>query len=151
MYSKKKKKSLYAINKNRFIRLTKKFKNNNHIIYKKNVFPPKIFKKIIYITNKLKSQVKLDTFTNSRYGLHVPKKSKLYSIIYNKTFKSIIEKIVNEELDYSDFPIEYRIYPNKSIGMKWHSDLKLYSKPQYELVFTIDNTSNSKTVWKKKK
>lgn len=144
-----KKKSLYNRNRLKFKKLTKKFRNNNHIIYKKNILPKKLFQKIVNITHNYKTELKLDNFTKSRYGLHIPKDSKIYSIIYSKKFKSMIEKIVNTKLDYSNFPIEYRIYPENSSGMRWHSDLKLYTKPQYELVFTIKNDSDSKTVWKK--
>ena len=31
--------------------------------------------------------------------------------------------------------------------MKWHIDTLLYDKPQYELIYTIDNSSNSVTEW----
>jgi len=143
------KKPLYNRSRLKFKKLTKKFKKNNYIIYKKNILPKKLFQKIVNITNDYKNELKTDNFTKSRYGLHIPKKSKIYSIIYSKKFKSMIEKIVNTKLEYSDFPIEYRLYPENSDGMPWHSDLKLYTKPQYELVFTIMNNSDSKTVWKK--
>ena len=145
-----KKKSIYNCRNKCLRKLTKKFLKNNYIIYKKNIFPKEIYDEIVKLTNNYKSKLKRDKYNKNRYGCYVPKNSKLYSIIYSKKFKSILEKIVNEKLDYSDFPIEYRIYPNKSKGMSWHSDSLLYNEPQYELVFTINNTSNSKTVWRDK-
>lgn len=31
--------------------------------------------------------------------------------------------------------------------MDWHQDVALYTEPQYELVFTLSNTSDSQTQW----
>ena len=47
----------------------------------------------------------------------------------------------------SSLPIEYRIYPEKSNGMEWHKDTQLYNNPQYECVYTIENNSDSYTLW----
>lgn len=44
----------------------------------------------------------------------------------------------------SQIPCEYRLY-DKSQGMKWHKDIQLYVKPQYECVYTISNNSDSTT------
>jgi len=46
----------------------------------------------------------------------------------------------------SDTPVEYRLYP-KGGQMDWHKDTVLYTKPQYEMVYTVNNTSDSKTLW----
>ena len=42
--------------------------------------------------------------------------------------------------------MEYRIY-EKGGRMGWHCDDQLYMKRQYEIVYTTENTSNSKTQW----
>jgi hypothetical protein len=42
----------------------------------------------------------------------------------------------------ADVPVEYRVYPEGS-AMDWHQDVALYKTPQYELVFTLENTSDS--------
>ena len=43
-------------------------------------------------------------------------------------------------------PVEYRYY---GVGgmMDWHRDTQLYDVPQYEMVYTVDNTSDSETQW----
>ena len=46
----------------------------------------------------------------------------------------------------SDTPVEYRIY-GKGGMMDWHRDVKLYKDPQYEMVYTVENTSDSMTQW----
>ena len=43
-------------------------------------------------------------------------------------------------------PVEYRVYENGGM-MKWHRDDQMYRKPQYEIVYTVDNTSDSRTEW----
>ena len=39
------------------------------------------------------------------------------------------------------------MYPKKSKGMPWHSDLQLYKKAQYEVVLTVHNSSDSRLLW----
>jgi len=70
------------------------------------------------------------------------------SIFYSNDCINRISNIVGNNAIYkSNFPIEYRIYPHKSPGMKCHKDTLLYDKPQYEVVYTIDNDSDSYTTW----
>ena len=47
----------------------------------------------------------------------------------------------------SDVPVEYRIYPSGG-SMDWHRDVALYTEPQFEIVCTIHNSSDSGTEWK---
>jgi hypothetical protein len=68
----------------------------------------------------------------------------LYNLIYNKKLKKFIKYISNKDLKIPSFPIEYRIYPKKSIGMKMHKDIALYENTYYECVLTLVNKSNSK-------
>jgi hypothetical protein len=48
-----------------------------------------------------------------------------------------------------DVPAELRVYQRRGAGMAWHQDDVLYDPPQVEVVFTIENTSNCATRWKK--
>lgn len=43
----------------------------------------------------------------------------------------------------SDFPIELRQYP-RGAEMPWHLDEQMYASPQWELIYTLDNTSDSR-------
>jgi hypothetical protein len=47
----------------------------------------------------------------------------------------------------SDVPVEYRIYPFGG-SIDWHRDVALYTEPQFEIVCTIHNSSDSRTEWK---
>ena len=46
----------------------------------------------------------------------------------------------------SDFPMELRNYP-RGASMPWHRDEQMYASPQWELIYTITNDSDSKTEW----
>ena len=46
----------------------------------------------------------------------------------------------------TDLPIELRVYPTGSLGMKWHQDTPLGQK--YECVYTVANTSDSQTLYR---
>ena len=49
-----------------------------------------------------------------------------------------------------DVPVEYRVY-GMGGHMNWHSDTQLYVPEQYELIYTIDNTSDMTFKWKQHK
>ena len=128
--------------------------NSNGIIYIENVFTPSVFQTIKHTCKSLNKTLKKDNLINGiRYGTHI-NKGYIKNILDSSEFTHFVNKIVNNQLKpqikLSDFPIEYRIYPNKSSGMEWHSDTLLYSVPQYECVFTIENNSDSNTLWKNK-
>mgnify|MGYP001804355112 CR=1 FL=1 len=46
----------------------------------------------------------------------------------------------------ADFPVEFRVYPSGSF-MDWHRDCLLYQTPQLEVVFCVENSSDSRTEW----
>ncbi|KAF6261555.1 hypothetical protein COO60DRAFT_1625308 [Scenedesmus sp. NREL 46B-D3] len=47
----------------------------------------------------------------------------------------------------SEFPIELRAYP-KGAAMPWHKDEQMFASPQWEVIYTIDNSSDSFTEWR---
>ena len=66
-------------------------------------------------------------------------------IFYSENIINKIQSIIDNKIMKSNFPIEYRIYPKGSEGMKCHKDTLLYDEPQYEMVYTIENESDSYT------
>tara|TARA_B110000285_G_scaffold216081_1_gene263035 strand:+ start:313 stop:981 length:669 start_codon:yes stop_codon:yes gene_type:complete len=117
--------------------------------------------KIIYIDNflnkneidKILNNIKnIKNLKNEKFRLIKPLDNdinkEIYDIFYSyNNLNKLKKKLKNNKILKSDFPIEYRIYPNKSDGMKLHSDILLYDLPQYEAIYTINNTSDSKTKW----
>lgn len=64
-----------------------------------------------------------------------------------KSYEEKIKKLVINKKIYlaNNFPIEYRKYVKGSF-MNKHKDILIYKIPQYECVFTISNTTDSKTI-----
>jgi len=129
-------------------KISNTFNKNNGIIYLENIFDPSIFKQIKMECKNLNKNLKKDYLINGkRFGTYI-KNGYIYNILHNIKFNNLINNIVNNNCIMSTFPIEYRLYPKGSNGMKWHSDTLLFDKPQYECVYTIENTSDSKTQYK---
>ena len=74
---------------------------------------------------------------------------KLYNLIYNNsTIKKIADEVFKEKYSKRPlFPIEYRLYPEKSFGMGWHKDTSLFNPDCLEVVMTIENNSDMKFLW----
>ena len=70
--------------------------------------------------------------------------NQINDLFYSNQKIQEINKNTNNIVRRSRIPIEYRIY-QKNKGMHWHKDILLYKEPQYECVFTISNTSTSRT------
>ena len=118
--------------------------SKNDIYYIEDFFSPNEFK---IITTYLKNIPRKD-FKNEKFRLVSPlNNDKINKIVYSQKNINKINKIVGKKLFKSNFPIEYRIYPTKSPGMNCHSDTLLYDLPQYEVVLTISNSSDSYTTW----
>ena len=62
---------------------------------------------------------------------------KINDIFYSEKYINKIKNYVNSDIKKSNFPIEFRVYPTGSEGMKCHKDTLLYEEPQYEMVYTI--------------
>ena len=70
----------------------------------------------------------------------------------DKKLQKLFYKLHNYKLKPSQLPVEYRLYPENSTGMRWHKDLKLTQPRQVEMVYTIhNNNKNTKLVWKVEK
>ena len=124
----------------------KKYDNyDNSLFIIENFYKEKDF---INIRENLKNFNKLynDERIPSRKTICFKDKKKhqnLYRLIYNSSLKKFIKKLDKRKMILPSFPIEYRKYENKSIGMNWHKDLALYSGEYFEAVLTIDNYSDS--------
>jgi hypothetical protein len=47
-----------------------------------------------------------------------------------------------------EIPVEVRLYEQVGASMAWHQDDVMYSPPQLEVVFTLENNSDCITMWK---
>jgi len=127
------------------------FKNDiiykDKIIYIEDFLNNYEYKKIL---NNLENDNR--SFIDEKFRLLLPlnidNNKYVYDTFYSDKYTNLIrKKLSNFNIYKSDFPIEYRIYPTYSTGMKWHSDTLLYDLPQYEAIYTIHNHSDSLTKW----
>ena len=85
-----------------------------------------------------------------RKTIVIDKNSYLNTIFYGDKFLNYLYKILGFRVKPSNnLPIEFRIY-EKGGKMDWHRDYVdkvVRNCPQIEIVFTLENTSDSKTLW----
>jgi len=108
---------------------------------------------IVQETNKLCHQLAdepIDNTTVIRKKVEIEKESFIHRIFHGQPFIDKLNKILGMKLEPSPLrTLEYRLY---DIGghMDWHIDTRVTTKkcPQIEVVYTIENTSDSTTVWR---
>lgn len=115
-------------------------KDKHSVTYIEDYFSCEDFDMIQKETEKFKNLLgpERSQCAHNRLGCHVPGDSPVISLL-NSIY-------LGEGVFPSDVPVEYRVYREGS-SMDWHSDTPLYTDPQYELVFTVDNTTDSYTEW----
>eukprot|EP00854_Cymbomonas_tetramitiformis_P026378 gene26378-32354_t len=64
-----------------------------------------------------------------------------------KTASRVSELVGEQVVSAHDEGLELRVYTPGS-SMDWHTDELLYAAPQYELVLTLWNSSDSRTEWR---
>ena len=97
-------------------------KINDNLVYIENFLDEKDFQKILRLdTNK--NTFKKESF---RYIKPLKKDSYVYDIFYSQKILNQLKSQLSEKIKKSDFPIEHRIYPIDSMGMKPHKDTLMY-------------------------
>ena len=125
------------------------YKYKDELFIYNNFFEPEQFitlKKLLkYI--KFKDDNRLSTRKTN--CLFYNNNKQLYQMIYNHPkIKQIATEILRDNYKKNpSFPIEYRIYPEKSLGMDWHKDTSLFNPDCLEVVFTTENNSDMKFQW----
>jgi hypothetical protein len=108
---------------------------------------------VVHETNKLHHQLVDESADNAdviRKKVEIDKDSLLYHIFHGQPFIDKLNTILGMKLESSPIrTLEYRTY---DIGgqMDWHIDTRVTTKQcaQIEVVYTIQNTSDSTTVWR---
>lgn len=144
----------YMKYKNKFLKLKKMIggsTNRNDIWIEDNFFENNKFNTINAYCKNLLNELKSDDRIPDRKTLclHPEKHKIIYDLIYddpkfNKYIKSISDKKYKVR---PSFPIELRLYPTGSNGMRWHMDKSMFSPDCYEIVLTLENTSDSKFLY----
>ena len=122
------------------------------VYFYKNVLSQDDYKKVFEECNRLKPNLELQYSDDTVRNVIKVKNnnSPLNDIFYSDKFINYLYKKLGFKLKPSqNLPIEFRTY---EIGgkMAWHRDYvdKVVNNcPQIEVVFTLENNSDSKTVW----
>ena len=126
--------------------------NYRHDIWiENNFFEDNKFSKISNYCKKLLNDLKEDERTDDRKTLclHPEKHKEVYDLIYDDPkFNEYIKSISTRKYRLRPtFPIELRMYPTGSKGMRWHMDTSMFSPDCFEVVLTLENTSDSKFLY----
>ncbi|CAM9345667.1 unnamed protein product [Discosporangium mesarthrocarpum] len=90
------------------------------------------------------------SIARGRLVAEVPKESNIHRIFTGDQVKAALKSVAGEEEMFaSGLPVELRLYPRWS-RMGWHYDDVLFARPQYEVIYTLENTSDSLTEWEDK-
>ena len=119
---------------------------NKRIVYKVNVFEKSVHEKIRQECSALTSKLVVEDIPNDvkRKKVHIDRTHYIHNLLDSEQVKN---KLGFRGYDLSvELPVEYRVY---DIGghMNWHSDTQFYKPEQYELVYTIDNSSDMTFNW----
>lgn len=97
---------------------------------------------------KLRSKLRVDhSVAVGRLSAAAPVTSAAYAAFASAPALSKLRQLTScESLALGDYPVEVRLYRVGS-SMGWHTDVRLYDPPQYELIYTATNSSDAKTEW----
>ena len=108
-----------------------------------------------YANNLDKLKPEQNSFVLSNRKQFIPATTSVVTrALQDKTFISRLEKIIGSPhklvLNTTTLPPAYREYGIDS-EMRWHRDTSLTNVPQYEVVITLSNNSDSQFLWKHEK
>ena len=119
------------------------------VAYLPAFLPPDDFRAVQRECTALRRCLKKEnnTVAKKRLGTYIAEESAIYGIFAGPRVHGRLGKVLEGDYWVSEFPMEYRVYPVGS-SMDWHLDECLYEEPQYELVYTVTNTSDALTEWR---
>jgi len=114
-------------------------------LYIRNFLPEQEHKKVVEECRKLEPFMEKDELSIVKNrNKHTFSHDDYISQVFSSTH--VRERLKELNASPSNTPVEYRTYGEKGM-MGWHCDDQLYIKPQYEIVYTTENTSDSKMQW----
>jgi len=119
------------------------------VVYMRDFLSPVQLDIMRPIVEKLRPKLKKDhSFASKRLSCMLPVTSPAYSLWTSREMINNLRSLLRgAEVSPGDFPVEMRSYP-VGASMDWHVDDLMYVEPQYELVYTMDNCSDSLTQYR---
>ncbi|KAI8467807.1 MAG: hypothetical protein J3K34DRAFT_460202 [Monoraphidium minutum] len=98
---------------------------------------------------RTKLRPELNTVAVGRLGCYLPPSSPSVAILSShEVARALTQRLRSPgPLAASDFPMELRSY-TRGAHMPWHKDEQLYDDPQWECIYTVENSSDSVTQWR---
>ena len=99
---------------------------------------------------KLKQET--GSYAKGRVGtrLHGAPLERALAALASPEAEAHVSALVGEKVAAEDariFPVDLRVYRGGA-SMGWHKDELLYDRPHYELVYTLWNSTDSRTLWR---
>lgn len=91
----------------------------------------------------------LNCIASGRLGCYLSNRSATHAALSDPGLAKKLTRRLRSRLPLvpASYPMELRHYP-RGASMPWHSDEALYAEPQWELIYTVDNDSDSETEWR---
>lgn len=114
-----------------------------------NFLSPRVFRELQREARGFVAQLQPETVeavAKGRWGMYLSPGSTTSRVLRSADVRDALRRVTGRDLEASDFPVELRRYPLHS-SMDWHHDEPIYEEPQVELVYTLDNDTDSETQW----
>ena len=143
-----------ARGRGREVRENTAFERAGGVLYVRNFFDAETSARVRTECERLRSGVTLEhrACARQRLGMMIPSDNVVHEAFVSKSVAERLRALLlgesakDGELIAGDVPVEYRVYPVGG-SMDWHKDVALYTLPQFEIVYTVTNTSDSTTEW----
>ena len=124
------------------------FHRSGGFVYIRNFFSPRDYAVLLDACREMRPRAGAErrACARQRLGVMIEPEHVVHRAFMNPRVAERISGLVGRRVVPADVPVEYRVYP-EGAAMDWHQDVALYVEPQYELVFTLENTSDSQTQW----
>mmetsp|Transcript_42457 Transcript_42457/g.66475 ORF Transcript_42457/g.66475 Transcript_42457/m.66475 type:complete len:268 (+) Transcript_42457:3-806(+) len=126
------------------------FKQNGGLVYIRNFLEKNDFSEVQKQCERLVGQCKPEksSWATGRIGTYVPKGNPILEVLFSQSIANRLESLTAVKGLYpSDYPVELRVYRSGS-AMEWHADDVLFAEPQMELVYTVENSAETRTQWR---
>ncbi|EJK70922.1 hypothetical protein THAOC_07682 [Thalassiosira oceanica] len=137
--------------------MRRRYENAGGFAYRQSCLTPEEFRVVRDELDRLALSLEPETgdsFATSRVGAAIPPGGPggIHAVMGGGSMCRLVNRLEGSEGDEwtlsADVPVELRVYENGGSGMEWHVDDVLFDRPQVEVVFTVDNTSDCDTMWR---
>lgn len=118
------------------------------VAFVRDFLPAAEYEKILQDCRSLRGALKKEknSIAIGRTGRMVDRQSVTHECLTSELVAQRVAKLCGAQLVPSEYPTELRVY-GPAAGMDWHQDDVMYDEPQMELVYCLENTSDSYTEW----